>query len=75
MAYLSKLQREVITRHYLQGKKVQDIADELGVPKGTVLSRLSSGREQMRKGLESMEEYEKQSYIPDLAYDKTQAMG
>lgn len=65
VAYLAKLQRDVIVRHYLQGQKVQAIADELGVPKGTVLSRLSSGREQMRKGLESMEQYEKQSYIPE----------
>ena len=65
VAYLAKLQRDVIIKHYLQGKKVQAIADELGVPKGTVLSRLSSGRDQMRKGLESMEQYEKQSYIPE----------
>ena len=65
VAYLAKLQRDVIVKHYLQGKKVQVIADELGVPKGTVLSRLSSGREQMRKGLESMEQYERQSYIPE----------
>ena len=65
VAYLAKLQRDVIVKHYLQGKKVHTIADELNVPKGTVLSRLSSGREQMRKGLESMEQYEKQSYIPE----------
>lgn len=65
VAYLAKLQREVIVRHYLQGEKVQTIADELGVPKGTVLSRLSSGREQMRKGFEEMEKYDKQSYRPE----------
>ena len=65
VAYLAKLQRDVIVRHYLLGQRVQDIADALGVPKGTVLSRLSSGREQMRKGLETMEQYEKQSYIPE----------
>lgn len=65
VAYLAKLQREVIVRHYLQGQNVQRIAHDLGVPKGTVLSRLSSGREQMRKGLEKMEQYEKQSYIPE----------
>lgn len=65
VAYLAKLQREVIVRHYLQGEKVQTIADELGVPKGTVLSMLSSGREQMRKGFEEMEKYDKQSYRPE----------
>lgn len=65
VAYLAKLQREVIVRHYLNGEKVQKIADNLGVPKGTVLSRLSSGREQMRKGFEEMENYDKQSYRPE----------
>ena len=65
VAYLAKLQREVIVKHYLEGKKVQDIADELGVPKGTVLSRLSSGRERMRKGFDSMAQYEKNSYVPE----------
>ena len=57
VSYLAKLQREVIVKHYLEGKKVQDIARELRIPKGTVLSRLSSGRDQMRKGFESMEQY------------------
>lgn len=64
-AYLAEKYRTVIVRHYLYGEKVQDIADSLGVPKGTVLSRLSVGREQMKKGLESMEPYEKQSYQPE----------
>lgn len=65
VAYLAKLQREVIVKHYLQGKKVQTIAEELGVPKGTVLSRLAAGREQMRKGFDKMESYEKHSYNPE----------
>ena len=46
VSYLADKYRTVIVRHYLNGEKVQDIADSLGVPKGTVLSRLSSGREQ-----------------------------
>ncbi|MBQ8780132.1 MAG: RNA polymerase sigma factor [Oscillospiraceae bacterium] len=65
VAYLSGKYREVIVRHYLNGEKVQDIADWLGIPKGTVLSRLSAGREQIRKGFDSMERYEKQSYQPE----------
>lgn len=65
VAYLSGKYREVIVRHYLEGEKVQSIADKLGTPKGTVLSRLSTGREQMKKGFDSMERYEKQSYRPE----------
>ena len=65
VAYLSGKYREVIVRHYLNGEKVQAIADSLGIPKGTVLSRLSTGREQMKKGFDSMERFEKQSYEPE----------
>lgn len=65
VAYLSEKYREVIVRHYLNGEKVQSIAEDLGIPKGTVLSRLSTGREQMRKGFDSMERFEKQSYQPE----------
>ncbi|HBL84166.1 MAG: hypothetical protein A2Y17_12945 [Clostridiales bacterium GWF2_38_85] len=65
VAYLAEKYREVIVRHYLYGEKVQDIADKSGLPKGTVLSRLAYGREQMRKGFDEMESYEKQSYQPE----------
>ncbi|MBQ3094043.1 MAG: RNA polymerase sigma factor [Clostridia bacterium] len=65
VAYLAKTYRDVIVLHYLQGMKTEDIAKKLGVPKGTVLSRLSTGRAQMRKGLEYMEQYEQQSFAPE----------
>lgn len=65
VAFLSAKYREVIVRHYLNGEKIQDIADSLHIPKGTVLSRLSTGREQMKKGFDSMERFEKQSYQPE----------
>ncbi len=65
VAYLSKMYRDVIVLHYLQGMKTEDIAAKLGIPKGTVLSRLSAGRAQMRKGLEHMERYKQQSYTPE----------
>lgn len=65
IAYLSKLYREVIVRHYLWGERTEKIAKDLGIPRGTVLSRLSAGRKQMRKGIEHMEQYEKQSHTPE----------
>lgn len=65
VAYLADKYRTVIVRHYLNGEKVQDIANSLSVPKGTVLSRLSVARVQMRKGFDEMESYEKQSYQPE----------
>ena len=65
VAYLADKYRTVIVRHYFYGEKIQDIAKDLDIPKGTVLSRLSCGREQMRKGLNMTEAYEKQSYQPE----------
>lgn len=65
VAYLAEKYREVIVRHYLYGEKVQHIADQLGIPKGTVLSRLAYGREQMKKGFDEMDSYDKQSFMPD----------
>ncbi|MDD4772433.1 MAG: RNA polymerase sigma factor [Eubacteriales bacterium] len=78
IAYLSERYREVIVRHYFHGEKIQDIADDLGVPKGTILSRLASGRAQMRKGFDEMESYEKQSYHPErleISFNGSQGTG
>ena len=65
VAYLAEKYRTVIVKHYLQGEKVEKIANDLKIPKGTVLSRLYVGREQMRKGFDSMKDYDKQSYKPE----------
>lgn len=65
VAYLAEKYRTVIVKHYLYGEKVEKIADDLQIPKGTVLSRLSVGREQIRKGFDSMKNYDKQSYEPE----------
>ncbi len=37
---------------FLKGKSEKEIADELGVPKGTVKSRANRGREMLRKEME-----------------------
>ncbi|MCL2773981.1 MAG: sigma-70 family RNA polymerase sigma factor [Oscillospiraceae bacterium] len=64
VAYLSGLHREVIIRYYMNGESVYAIANALNIPQGTVKSRLSAGREQIKKELSIMENYEKQSYEP-----------
>ena len=42
---LPEAQRQVIALHYLADLSVEAIAQELGVPAGTVKSRLSRGRD------------------------------
>jgi len=64
VAHLAKIHREVIVRHYMNGESVEQIAEELKIPQGTVKSRLSSGRDRMKKEFTTMENYGKQSYEP-----------
>ncbi len=52
---LAALTRETVVRYYYGGQRVAEIAEALGVPPGTVKSRLFAGRQQIRKGLEQME--------------------
>jgi RNA polymerase sigma-70 factor, ECF subfamily len=42
---LPEVQRQVIALHYLADLPVETIAEELGIPPGTVKSRLSRGRD------------------------------
>jgi RNA polymerase sigma-70 factor (ECF subfamily) len=49
-------QREVVALHHLADLPVADIADELGLPVGTVKSRLSRGREALAQALGTDEE-------------------
>lgn len=56
--------REVTVRHYMHGHTVERIARDLGVPKGTVLSRLSTARLQLKRRLASMKTYSEYSYEP-----------
>lgn len=46
---LATIYREVVYRHYMKGQGVEEIARALGVPVGTVKSRLSDGRGQMKE--------------------------
>ncbi len=60
--HLAYITREVMIRFYYGNQSVADIAEGLKIPEGTVKSRLSAGRSQMKKGLETMETRE--NYLP-----------
>ena len=44
-------QRVIVSMHYLEGRNVQEIMELMDLPKGTVVSRLSRGRENLRRRL------------------------
>jgi RNA polymerase sigma-70 factor (ECF subfamily) len=48
VAALPEPQRFVVALYYLEEMEVLEVASTLGIPKGTVLSRLSRGREALR---------------------------
>lgn len=60
--HLSLITREVLIRFYFGNQSIAAIAEELCLPEGTVKSRLSAGRYQMKKGLDTMETRE--NYLP-----------
>lgn len=65
---LVRIYREVVVLHYVKGMSVDEISARLGVPRGTVLSRLSAARNQIKNGLEEvMEKYSNISYEPKTA--------
>lgn len=64
--HLAYINREVLIRYYFGRQSVSDIAAGLGIPEGTVKSRLATGRSQMKKGFETMETRE--NYLPGKLY-------
>jgi len=64
---LIEIYREVTVRYYINGHSVERIANELGIAQGTVKSRLSSARGQIKEGMKNMEKYSKISYAPKQA--------
>lgn len=64
IAYLTDAYRTLIVKHYFHGKSVKELAEETGLPEGTIKSRLDFGRKQLKKGFETMEQYTENSYMP-----------
>ena len=64
VAYMAKTYREAIVRHYMNGESVAEISKSMGIPEGTVKSRLHSGRNRMKEEMKFMESYSNQSYRP-----------
>ena len=61
---LISIYREVTVRHYIGGESIEEIASSLGISVGTVKTRLSSARKQIKEGITKMEKYSEISYKP-----------
>lgn len=56
IAYLGKMHRQIIVKHYYENKKIWQIAKELHLSEGTVKWYLFDARKSIGKGMEKMRE-------------------
>ncbi len=64
IAYLSKLQRRIVIAYYYENRKQADIADELGIPLGTVKWHLFEAKKELKRGMEKMRESNELKFNP-----------
>lgn len=65
LAFLRADYRNILVAYYIHDKKVDDIAVALGVPKGTVTSKLFRSRKLLKEGILMAREFGKRSYHPE----------
>lgn len=64
IAYLSKLQRQIVIAYYFENRKQAEIAEELQVPVGTVKWHLFEAKKELKRGMEKMREASELKFNP-----------
>jgi hypothetical protein len=64
IAYLSRLQRQIVIQHYYHNRKQSEIAQALKLPVGTVKWHLHEAKRELRKGMDRMRENGTLSFNP-----------
>lgn len=64
IAYLSKMQRKILIAYYYDKKKQKQIADELGIPVGTVKWHLSNIKNDLKEGMNKMRNINELKFNP-----------
>ncbi len=65
MAFILSEYRNVLLMYYVQSRRVCDIAKNLGIPEGTVKTRLFRARQKLKEGMYMAREFGKRSYNPE----------
>lgn len=65
LAFISSDYRNIVLAYYMRGQKLRNIANALGVPEGTVTSRLYRARQTLKEGMCMAREFGKRSYDPE----------
>ncbi len=64
IAYLSRMQRTILIAYYFDGWKQADIAQELGIPLGTVKWHLFEAKKELKRGMNTMREASQLKFNP-----------
>ena len=65
LAFISSDYRNIVVAYYMQSRKISDIALSLGLPEGTVMSKLHRARKTLKEGMNMAREFGKRSYDPE----------
>ena len=64
IAYLSKVQRRIVIAYYFEKRKLAVIAEELGIPIGTVKWHLFEAKRELKGGMKTMRETSELKFNP-----------
>ncbi len=64
IAYLSGTRRRIIIAYYFENKKQADIANELGIPLGTVKWHLFEAKKDLKRGIDTMRKASELKFNP-----------
>lgn len=64
IAYLSKLQRQIVIMYYYEGKNQKEMAELLEIPSGTVKWHLFEAKKELKKGMENMRDLSDLKFNP-----------
>lgn len=65
LAFIRSEYRRILVAYYFEGKSVTLISKELGVPLGTVMTRLQNGRKILKEGMNMARTFGIRSYKPE----------
>ena len=64
IAYLSKLQRQIVIAYYFENRKLADIAHGLEIPLGTVKWHLFEAKKELKRGMDTMRNMSELKFNP-----------
>ncbi|MBQ7380144.1 MAG: sigma-70 family RNA polymerase sigma factor [Clostridia bacterium] len=64
IAYLSGLQRRIVIAYYFENRKQADIANELGIPVGTVKWHLFEAKKELKRGMDTVRKTSELKFNP-----------